>query len=261
MAIPWLQAQTPLPPSSFALDEHSDAPGLLAAGGGLTIARLREAYSMGVFPWYSAGQPVLWWSPDPRMLLRTDDFKLSHSLRKTLRRFLRTPGCELRIDHDTPRVMASCAQTPREGQDGTWIVPEMRAAYGAWARAGDVHSVETWMEGELVGGLYGVNLGRMMFGESMFSHRTDASKIALAGLVAFCRWNGMPAIDCQQATGHLASLGAAPVPRAEFERLLRAQVAQAPAPDWAYDFRMWSTLDLGVATASSTALPAHDLRA
>ena len=261
MAIPWLQAETPLPPSSFALDEHSDAPGLLAAGGGLTIARLREAYSMGVFPWYSAGQPVLWWSPDPRMLLRTGDFRLSHSLRKTLRRFLRTPGCELRIDHDTPRVMAACAQTAREGQDGTWIVPEMRAAYGAWARAGDVHSVETWMDGELVGGLYGVNLGRMMFGESMFSHRTDASKIALAGLVAFCRWNEMPAIDCQQATGHLASLGAAPVPRAEFERLLRAQVAQAPAPDWAYDFRMWSTLDLGVATASSTAPSAHDLRA
>ena len=261
MAIPWLQADSPLPPTSCALDDQSEAPGLLAAGGGLAMARLRDAYSHGVFPWYSAGQPVLWWSPDPRMLLRTDDFRLSRSLRKTLRRFLRTPGWELRIDHDTPRVMAECAGTPRDGQDGTWIVPEMRAAYGAWAATGDVHSVETWMDGELVGGLYGVNLGRMMFGESMFSHRTDASKIALAGLVAFCRWNGMPAIDCQQATGHLASLGAAPVPRAEFEGLLRAQVAQAPAPDWAYDFRMWSTLDLGVTTASSTALPAHDLRA
>jgi leucyl/phenylalanyl-tRNA--protein transferase len=259
MAIAWLQAETPLPPTSSALDEHSDAPGLLAAGGGLSVARLRAAYAMGVFPWYSAGQPVLWWSPDPRMLLRTDDFRLSHSLRKTLRRFLRTPGCELRIDHDTPRVMACCAQAPREGQDGTWIVPEMRTAYAAWARAGDVHSVETWIDGELVGGLYGVNLGRMMFGESMFSHRTDASKIALAGLVAFCRWNAMPAIDCQQATGHLASLGASPVPRAGFEALLHAQVAQAPAPEWAYDFRMWSTLDLGVATASSTPLPAHDL--
>ena len=259
MAIPWLQAQTPLPPTSRALDEHSDAPGLLAVGGGLALARLREAYSMGVFPWYSAGQEILWWSPDPRMLLRTDDFRLSHSLRKTLRRFLRTPGCELRIDHDTPAVMAACAQTPREGQDGTWIVPEMRAAYGAWARAGDVHSVETWVDGELVGGLYGVNLGRMMFGESMFSHRTDASKIALAGLVAFCRWHRMPAIDCQQATGHLASLGAAPVPRAEFERLLRAQVARAPAPVWAYDLRMWSTLDPGIAATPTHPLPAHDL--
>jgi len=259
MAIPWLQAETPLPPTSSALDEHSDAPGLLAAGGGLSVARLRAAYAQGVFPWYSAGQPVLWWSPDPRMLLRTDDFRLSHSLRKTLRRFLRTPGCELRLDHDTPRVMACCAQAPREGQDGTWIVPEMRAAYAAWARAGDVHSVETWVDGELVGGLYGVNLGRMMFGESMFSHRTDASKIALAGLVAFCRWHRMPAIDCQQATGHLASLGASPIPRARFEALLHAQVAQAPAPEWAYDFRMWSTLDLGVATASSPPVPAQDL--
>ena len=245
MAIPWLQADSPLPPTSWALDDQSEAPGLLAAGGGLSIPRLRNAYSNGVFPWYSPGQPVLWWSPDPRMLLRTDDFRLSHSLRKTLRRFLRTPGWELRIDHDTPRVMAECAGTPRDGQDGTWIVPEMRAAYGAWAAAGDVHSVETWMDGELVGGLYGVNLGRMMFGESMFSHRTDASKIALAGLVAFCRWHAMPAIDCQQATGHLASLGAAPIPRADFERQVHALVARTPAPVWAYDFRMWSTLDLG----------------
>ena len=110
MAIPWLQADTPLPPTSGALDDRTDAPGLLAAGGDLRLARLREAYSHGVFPWYGVGQPVLWWSPDPRMVLRTDQFKLSHSLRKTLRRFLRAPGCELRIDHDTPRVMAHCAQ-------------------------------------------------------------------------------------------------------------------------------------------------------
>ena len=258
MAIPWLQADSPLPPTSRALDEHSEAPGLLAAGGGLSVARLRNAYSKGVFPWYSPGQPVLWWSPDPRMLLRTRDFKLSHSLRKTLRRFLRAPGCELRIDHDAARVMACCAQTPREGQDGTWIVAEMQDAYGEWARAGDVHSVETWMDGELVGGLYCVNLGRMVFGESMFSHRTDASKIALAGLVAFCRRHGMPAIDCQQATGHLASLGAAPIARTAFEREVRAQVARAPAPVWAYDFRMWETLELAVPT-EPTPVPSHDL--
>ena len=259
MVIPWLHADTPLPPTSTALDDCSDAPGLLAYGGGLAIPRLRDAYAHGVFPWYSPGQPVLWWSPDPRMLLRTDDFRLSHSLRKTLRRFLRTPGCELRIDHDTPRVMAHCAETPREGQNGTWIVPEMQAAYGDWARAGDDHSVETWMAGELVGGLYGVNLGRMMFGESMFSHRTDASKIALAGLVAFCRWHQMPVIDCQQATGHLASLGAAPVPRADFERQVHALVARAPAPVWAYDFRMWSTLELGAPETSPPALHPPDL--
>ncbi len=254
MAIPWLQADSPLPPTSLALDDSSEAPGLLAAGGGLSIARLRNAYSHGVFPWYSPGQPVLWWSPDPRMLLRTDDFRLSHSLRKTLRRFLRAPGCELRIDHDTARVMALCAQTARDGQDGTWIVPEMQTAYGAWALAGDVHSVETWMDGELVGGLYGVNLGRMMFGESMFSHRTDASKIALAGLVAFCRFHAMPAIDCQQATGHLASLGAAPIPREAFERQVHALVAHAPAPVWAYDFRMWSTLELGAPEKPQTVI-------
>jgi len=255
MAIPWLQPHSALPPTSSALDQSSEAPGLLAAGGVLSIGRLREAYTHGIFPWYSAGQPPLWWSPDPRMLLRTADFKLSHSLRKTLRRFLRTPGCELRIDHDTPRVMAHCAQTPREGQDGTWIVPEMQAAYGAWARAGDVHSVETWIDGVLVGGLYGVNLGRMMFGESMFSHRTDASKIALAGLVAFCRFHDMPAIDCQQATSHLASLGASPVPRAEFEALLQALVPRTPAPVWAYDFRMWQTLDPSLAADPPPAVP------
>ena len=259
MVIPWLHADTPLPPTSDALDDASDAPGLLAYGGGLGVPRLRDAYAHGVFPWYSPGQPVLWWSPDPRMLLRTDDFRLSHSLRKTLRRFLRTPGCELRIDHDTPRVMAHCAETPREEQNGTWIVPEMQAAYGEWARAGDVHSVETWIGDELVGGLYGVNIGRMMFGESMFSHRTDASKIALAGLVAFCRWHDMPVIDCQQATGHLASLGASPIPRADFERQVHALVARAPAPVWAYDFRMWSTLDLGAPESTQPAAALPDL--
>jgi leucyl/phenylalanyl-tRNA---protein transferase len=247
MAIHWLHSDSPLPPTSDALDEHSDAPGLLAAGGGLAVARLRDAYSHGVFPWYSPGQPVLWWSPDPRMVLRTEDFRLSHSLRKTLRRFLRTPGCEVRFDHDTLRVVRACADTAREGQNGTWIVPEMQMAYGEWARHGDVHSVETWIDGELAGGLYGVNLGRMMYGESMFAHRTDASKIALAALVAFCRANDMPLIDCQQATGHLASLGAAPIPRAAFESRIQSLVARSPEPVWAYDFRIWDTLDLGQA--------------
>jgi leucyl/phenylalanyl-tRNA--protein transferase len=253
MAIRWLQPDTPLPPTSQALAADSEAPGLLAAGGGLGLARLRDAYAHGVFPWYSPGQPVLWWSPDPRMVLRTDAFRLSHSLRKTLRRFLRTPGCEVRFDHDVARVMRCCAETPRDGQDGTWIVPEMQLAYADWARAGDVHSVETWIDGELVGGLYGVNLGRMMFGESMFSHRTDASKVALAALVAFCRSHGMPVIDCQQATGHLASLGAAPVPRAEFEREVHALVAAAPAPAWTYDGRIWEALALHAEPAAAPA--------
>ena len=252
MAIHWLHPDSPLPPTSDALDENSDAPGLLAAGGGLSIARLREAYSHGIFPWYSPGQPVLWWSPDPRMVLQTGEFRLSHSMRKTLRRFLRTPGCDVRFDHDTARVMRCCADAARDGQNGTWIVPEMQIAYGDWARRGDVHSVETWIDGELVGGLYGVNLGRMMYGESMFSTRTDASKIALSALVAFCRANEMPLIDCQQATGHLASLGAAPIPRAAFESRLEALVSRAPAPDWAYDFRIWDTLELGPAAAPAS---------
>lgn len=259
MAIPWLHPDSPLPPTSQALDEASDAPGLLAAGGGLAIARLRDAYAHGVFPWYSAGQPVLWWSPDPRMLLRTADFHLSHSLRKTVRRFLRTPGCEIRFDHNTPRVIRLCADVARKAQDGTWIVPEMQQAYRAWAVRGDVHSVETWMEGELVGGLYGVNLGRMMFGESMFSHRVDASKIALAALVAFCRHHDMPLIDCQQATGHLARLGAVPVSRERFEAQMAPLVTRAPAPDWAYDPRIWDTLQIAPAVPgpqTSTVPPA-----
>ena len=243
MAIPWLQADSPLPPTSRALDEHSEAPGLLAAGGGLSVARLRNAYSKGVFPWYSPGQPVLWWSPDPRMLLRTRDFRLSHSLRKTLRRFLRTPGCELRLDHDTARVMACCAQTPREGQDGTWIVPEMIDAYCDWHALGKAHSVETWFDGELVGGLYGIGLGRMFFGESMFAHRTDASKIAFAALVCFCRAHRIPMIDCQQHTTHLASMGARELPRPEFERRLARSLGEPPVVDWTYDLSHWRHLD------------------
>jgi leucyl/phenylalanyl-tRNA--protein transferase len=179
------------------------------------------------------------------MLLRTDHFRLSHSLRKTLRRFLRTPGCELRLDHDTPRVMAHCAQTAREGQDGTWILPEMVQAYRRWHALGAVHSFETWIDGQLAGGLYGVCLGRMFFGESMFSHRTDASKIAVSGLVAFCRANGITLIDCQQRTRHLASLGAREIPREQFETGLPPRLREPPVREWSYDRSMWALLDPG----------------
>lgn len=241
--IAWLHDdEVPLPPTRQALPPGSEAPGLLAAGGRLAPQRLREAYSHGVFPWYSEGQPILWWSPDPRMVLRTADFKLSRSLRKTIARFVRTPGCEVHIDHAFERVIAACAGTPRDGQNGTWIVPEMVAAYTRWHAEGTVHSVETWVDGELVGGLYGVNLGRMFFGESMFSHRTDASKIALAALVCFCRHHGIDAIDCQQNTGHLASLGAAELPRADFEQLIAPRVRDRPPGDWTYDPTMWQRL-------------------
>lgn len=245
--ITWIDDdRIPLPATRLALSRHSEAPGLLAAGGTPTLARLEEAYRRGIFPWYSAGQPMLWWSPDPRMVLPVDDFKLSRSLRKTLQRFVDTPGCELRIDHAFRRVIGACANTPRDGQDGTWIVPEMIDAYASWHRAGGAHSVETWIDGELVGGLYGVGLGRMFYGESMFAHRTDASKIALAGLICFCREHGVALIDCQQHTAHLASLGAREIPRERFERHLAEAVPAPPIAEWTYHRSAWRHLGLRV---------------
>ena len=152
--IPWLQSDNdPLPRTRLALTRETDAPGLLAAGGSLTPRRLEEAYSHGVFPWYSEGQPVLWWSPDPRMVLLVDEFKVSRSLRKTLARFVRSTDCAVRIDTAFERVITACAETPRDGQAGTWIVPEMVRAYSQWHALGRVHSFETWIDGELAGGL------------------------------------------------------------------------------------------------------------
>jgi len=244
----WLdQDDQPLPPSALALPADSDAPGLLAVGGRLTLQRLRQAYRQGAFPWFSEGQPVLWWAPDPRMVLPVAEFKLHRSLRKTLQKFVRTPGCEVRIDTAFDAVISACAGTPREGQDGTWILPQMIEAYRAWHRAGAVHSVETWVDGRLVGGLYGVNLGRMFFGESMFAHRTDASKIALAALVCFCRAHEIPLIDCQQNTRHLASVGAREVPRVAFEHHLKQVVDREPVGRWTYHRALWSQLGLQVA--------------
>ena len=244
----WIDDGQPLPPADAALGADSDAPGLVAAGGRVTPERLEEAYRKGIFPWFSAGQPVLWWSPDPRMVLPTAAFKLSHSLRKTLRRFLRTAGCEVRFDNDFRAVMQACAHTPRDGQDGTWIVPAMVDAYSEWHAAGRVHSTEVWVDGQLVGGLYFVAIGRMCFGESMFSRRTDASKIALAALVAACRARGVPLIDCQQNTGHLASLGAHEISRAAFLAHVARTVPEAgsesnPA-NWTYDETAWALLPL-----------------
>ena len=231
-----------LPATTLALPPGSDAPGLLAAGGELTPARLTEAYSKGVFPWYSEGQPVLWWSPDPRMVLLTEHFKLSRSLRKTVQKFHLDRRCELRIDSAFRQVISACAGAPREGQNGTWIVPEMVEAYCAWHALGRAHSFETWIDGELVGGLYGVSFGRLFFGESMFSHRTDASKIALAALVCFCREHGVPMIDCQQHTGHLASMGAKEIARHAFEAHVASGLGAPPIVDWSYDLRLWRHL-------------------
>jgi leucyl/phenylalanyl-tRNA--protein transferase len=252
--IRWLKhPDDPLPDVERAAPRTSDIPGLVAAGGELTPRRLAEAYSKGIFPWYSDGQPILWWSPDPRMVLLPAEFKLSRSLRKTIRRFIATPGSALRIDAATPRVIAACASVPRGGESGTWIVPEMIEAYGLWHDLGRVHSFETWVDGELAGGLYGVGLGRMFFGESMFAHRTDASKIALAALVAFCRDRDIATIDCQQRTAHLASFGGRELPRPEFMHRLGTALAMPPVQEWTYDLRLWRQLGISGTPAEDAA--------
>jgi leucyl/phenylalanyl-tRNA--protein transferase len=177
------------------------------------------------------------------MVLPVAQFRLSHTLKKTLRRFLRTPGCALRFDSAFDRVIDACAQTPREGQDGTWIVPAMQDAYRSWHAQGHVHSVETWVDGQLVGGLYCVAIGRMVFGESMFAWATDASKVALAALVCLCRAHGIALIDCQQNTGHLASLGAHEISRCTVEDHLSRTLGEQDIAEWSYDSGMWSQLD------------------
>lgn len=237
----WLDADTDFPPVTQAWDHHSPMPGLLAAGGLLNAATLQQAYTRGIFPWFSPGQPHLWWSPDPRMVLLTPEFRVHRSLRKTLQKFRANPACEIRIDHDFRQVMTHCANTPREGQDGTWIVPSIMDAYCELHAQGKAHSVETWVDGKLVGGLYCVALGRAVYGESMFAHASDASKIALAALVALCRHHGAPQIDCQQATGHLASLGGREVPRSRF---LATATQQQRQPDmcWKFDSLYWNSL-------------------
>jgi len=239
--LPWLEPGETFPPVSQAWSRNSDAPGLLAAGGCLDVATLREAYGHGIFPWFSSGQPILWWSPDPRMVLEVERFRLHRSLRKTLRKFASTAGCEIRIDTAFDQVIQACAGSPREGQDGTWIVPPMVQAYGELHRAGHAHSVETWIDGQLVGGLYCVALGRAVFGESMFARVTDASKIALAALVAFCRHHGIAMIDCQQNTRHLASLGAHEIPRIDFLRHIDA-AQREPGPRWRFEPLYWREL-------------------
>jgi len=229
------------PPLAMAWPEDSAAPGLLAVGGGLNVPTLLSAYSSTIFPWFSEGEPVLWWSPDPRMVLATHAFRLHRSLRKTLQRFRASARCEIRFDTAFARVITACATAPRTGQSGTWIGPEMVAAYKGLHAAGHAHSVETWVDGRLVAGLYCVAIGRAVFGESMFTEVSDGSKIALAALVAFCRQHGIPFIDCQQVTRHLASLGATPMPRAEFAERVARQV-QEPPPHWRFNPVYWDTL-------------------
>jgi leucyl/phenylalanyl-tRNA---protein transferase len=215
----WLEAKDPFPPVERALKNPN---GLLAAGGELSTGRLLEAYRHGVFPWYSGVEPVLWWSPDPRMVLYCRELKVSRSLAKSVR----NKGYEVRIDSAFAAVLEGCADRPK----GTWLGADMKRAYLRLHRAGHAHSFETWHEGELVGGLYGVALGRMFFGESMFSRATDASKVALAALVGELRAREFPLIDCQMHTPLLASLGAREIPRRAFLRELAALVNYSASP-------------------------------
>jgi leucyl/phenylalanyl-tRNA---protein transferase len=210
------------PPLDQALD---DPEGLLAAGGDLAPARLLAAYRRGIFPWYSAGQPVLWWSPNPREILFPAEFKRSRSLAKSMR----NRGFEIAFDRDFAAVVSACAAR-REHSAGTWITPEMHAAYAELHARGHAHSVEVRLAGELVGGLYGVLLGSVFFGESMFSRESDASKAALARLVERGLVAGLTLIDCQLPTPHLRSLGSKPMNRGEFSALVRAGTAEPDVP-------------------------------
>ncbi|WP_126445078.1 leucyl/phenylalanyl-tRNA--protein transferase [Sulfuricystis multivorans] len=221
--IPWLLPDSSFPPVSEALTEPN---GLLAAGGDLTPARLLAAYRRGIFPWFSAGEPILWWSPDPRMVLFPSELKISRSLAKTLR----NADYQVKLDTAFDAVIAACATTPRPGQNGTWITAEMKIAYRRLYALGYAHSVETWRDGRLIGGLYGVALGRVFFGESMFSLERDASKIALAHLCRYLCVHNFGMIDCQMETTHLRSLGARPIPRDAFVARLAALVDEGEPP-------------------------------
>lgn len=237
----WLEPGDPFPPVSAAWPAGSPAPGLLAAGAQLDDRQLEQAYRQGVFPWYSPGQPVLWWSPDPRMVLPPPAFRFRRSLRQSLRQWLERPGVELVFDRDFPQVMARCASQPRSGQSGTWIVPDIVSAYTALHRRGLAHSAELWHDGQLLAGLYFVALGKAVFGESMFTTVRDGSKLALCLLISVARHHGVGMIDCQQNTRHLASLGAAEIPRPQFlAHMLAAQ--QQPAIDWAGETLYWREL-------------------
>lgn len=224
----WIEPHQPLPAATRARREPN---GLVAAGRDLSARRLLEAYGKGIFPWYSAGQPVLWWSPDPRMVVFTAEYEPSRSLGKTLKRIARTNEWEIALDRDFRAVIEACAAHARRGQDGTWITPAIVDAYVDLHRMDHAHSFEVRRNGELIAGLYGVSIGRMFFGESMFTRVADGSKCAYASLVATLRSLEMPMVDCQQSTNHLASLGGKDISRMEFlDRIV--DLTGRPAPDW-----------------------------
>jgi leucyl/phenylalanyl-tRNA---protein transferase len=230
--LPWLDAdpEAPFPPASSAL---RDPDGLLAAGGDLSAPRLLNAYRRGIFPWYSEGQPILWWSPDPRTVFRTDAVRLSTRFRRSLR------ACDWTVRADTAfeRVIDACAHIPRAGQRGTWITDDMRTAYCALHRLGYAHSVEVFAGEALAGGIYGVAVGRMFFGESMFSAESGGSKVALAALALRLRAWGWPLIDAQVENPHLGTMGAEAWPREEFLAQISALCSEPePSGPWTTRF-------------------------
>ena len=206
----------------FPPPDYADPSGLLAVGGDLSKERLLEAYRLGIFPWYSDDQPILWWSPDPRLVLDLKDFTISRSLRKTLKKAI----FQVTFDHAFEQVIQACALIPRAAQNGTWITEEMREAYINLHGLGYAHSVESWLGGELVGGLYGVSLGKAFFGESMFHLKTDASKVALATLVEKLKSWDFHFIDSQMTTEHMIRLGAKELPRRIFLKRLQLALRQ-----------------------------------
>jgi leucyl/phenylalanyl-tRNA---protein transferase len=225
--IPFLPPGAPFPPVARALREPD---GLLAAGVDLSVDTLTRAYGLGIFPWFNDGDPILWWSPNPRMVLPCAGFHVSRSLRRRLR----ARDVRVSFDEAFDDVLRACA-APRDEEGGTWLTAPMRAAYRAMHEAGLAHSVEVWRGDQLIGGLYGVALGRMFFGESMMSRAPDGSKLALAWLAAqMLAWD-MPIIDCQMATPHLESLGGVAVPRRQFTAWV-ADLVRLPGPSaWRFD--------------------------
>jgi leucyl/phenylalanyl-tRNA--protein transferase len=236
-----LSADDPLPDPHSAWGSDTVAPGLLAIGGGLSVERLMQAYGQGCFPWYSEGQPIMWWFTDPRMVLQVNYFRLHQSLRKILINLLKLQRLEIRIDQSFARVIQECAQSNRQGQSGTWIVKEMIEAYIKLHQQGYAHSVEAWIDGNLAGGLYCVSIGHSVFGESMFTLQTDGSKMALAGLVALCQAQDVQWIDCQQNTLHLSSLGAAEIPKSQFLGAL-AEAIKLDTLVWEFEPLYWNKL-------------------
>ena len=221
--LPWIEADQALPAPDGAWGAQSSAPGLLAASPDLTAQQVAQAYAQGTFPWYSRGQPVLWWSPDPRMVLQPKAFRFHRSLQQSLKKQLHTPGVRLCFDSAFTQVMQRCASSPRHGQNGTWIVPRMIEVYTELHQQGLAHSAELWQGERLMAGLYFVSLGHAVFGESMFTSVRDGSKMALSLLVSVCLRHNVPMIDCQQNTAHLASLGAGEISRQRFLDIVKQE--------------------------------------